>query len=279
MTLTLFLLAVLASVLGRVIGEDAKTLIPRFSRFLLRQAASRINGNFGAGFYEEWLSHLEETPELTLKLWHALSVYVWGSGLICREIGYSEESLRRYDKVKRAIDLVFVVLISPTALLYVAIMAFAVRFTGSAPFHSAVFAGQYGQPIRVWKITTLKPTECWKTGDERQIQGVSAHYEFNRFGRFLRRTSLDRLPILWSVVRGDMSMIGPRLVRPAFGDLENASPYPSTKPGITGWSQVNMRTGDETDFEKLDQVYSERRSLLFDLKIIWLSLVNLFSSR
>lgn len=85
MTWAMFLLAILVSTLGRIFGEDAKTLIPRISRGLLRRAAWRMNPAFGPGFYEEWVAHLEDTPELTLKLWHAPSVYAWGSGAICRQ--------------------------------------------------------------------------------------------------------------------------------------------------------------------------------------------------
>lgn len=87
MTWATFFLAILVSTLGRIFGEDAKTLIPRLSRGLLRRAARKINPAFGPGFYKEWLAHLEDIPELTLKLWHALSVYAWGAGAICREIG------------------------------------------------------------------------------------------------------------------------------------------------------------------------------------------------
>jgi O-antigen biosynthesis protein WbqP len=91
-------------------------------------------------------------------------------------------------------------------------------------------------------------------------------------GRFLRRTSLDELPQLWSVLKGEMSLVGPR---PALFNqydlvsLRTAAGVEVLRPGITGWAQINGR--DELpipDKARLDQEYLRRRSLAFDLRII-----------
>ena len=102
-------------------------------------------------------------------------------------------------------------------------------------------------------------------------------------GRFLRRTSLDELPQLWSVVKGDMSLVGPR---PALFNqddlvaLRTAVGVDALRPGLTGWAQINGR--DELpipDKVKLDREYLERMSLGFDLRIIVGTVRAAFSGR
>ncbi len=102
-------------------------------------------------------------------------------------------------------------------------------------------------------------------------------------GRFLRRTSLDELPQLWSVLKGDMSLVGPR---PALFNqddlvsLRTAGGVHRLRPGLTGWAQVNGR--DELPIPQkvsLDLEYLERRSLAFDLKIIAVTAIAAFSGR
>jgi O-antigen biosynthesis protein WbqP len=97
-------------------------------------------------------------------------------------------------------------------------------------------------------------------------------------GSFLRRTSLDELPQLWSVLAGDMSLVGPR---PALYNeyelvaLRTEAGVEALLPGLTGWAQVNGR--DELPISekvKLDREYLQRKSFLFDLRILFLTLVR-----
>jgi O-antigen biosynthesis protein WbqP len=97
-------------------------------------------------------------------------------------------------------------------------------------------------------------------------------------GNFLRKYSLDELPQLWSVIRGEMSLVGPR---PALFNQEELIKLRSQKgvdkilPGITGWAQINGR--DElpiVEKVKIDEEYLERKSFLFDLKILWLTFLK-----
>ena len=94
------------------------------------------------------------------------------------------------------------------------------------------------------------------------------------FGQFLRSSSLDELPQLWNVVRGDMSLIGPRPLLPHY--LPRYSEFQrhrhDIKPGITGWCQVNGRNSLSWDEKfKLDVWYVEHRSLALDLRILWMT--------
>ena len=105
--------------------------------------------------------------------------------------------------------------------------------------------------------------------------------KLTRVGRFLRRTSLDELPQLWSVLRGDMAIVGPR---PALFnqhdlmDLRREGRIDRLRPGITGWAQVNGR--DElvlTEKVRYEKEYLTRRSWGFDLRIIWLTARRVFA--
>lgn len=100
-----------------------------------------------------------------------------------------------------------------------------------------------------------------------------------RVGRFLRTTSLDEVPQLWNVIRGEMSLVGPRPLLPAYipryTDFQRRRH--EVKPGITGWAQVNGRNSLswEEKFE-LDVWYVENRSFLVDMRVLWLTVVNVF---
>ncbi len=101
-------------------------------------------------------------------------------------------------------------------------------------------------------------------------------------GALLRKTSLDELPQLWSILRGDMSVVGPR---PALFNqddliaLRTQAGVHRLVPGLTGWAQVNGRdTLPIPDKVALDIEYLQRRSLWFDLQIIWLTLIKVFRS-
>ena len=101
-------------------------------------------------------------------------------------------------------------------------------------------------------------------------------------GAFLRRTSLDELPQLWSVLRGDMSLVGPRPALFNQDDLvamRTLAGVHTLSPGITGWAQINGR--DELPLKRkveLDEYYLKHRSFLFDLKILFLTILKVFKS-
>ena len=102
-------------------------------------------------------------------------------------------------------------------------------------------------------------------------------------GRLLRQTSLDELPQIWSILKGDMSIVGPR---PALFNQDDLIQLRVERgihrlvPGLTGWAQINGR--DELSIAKkveLDEEYLKRRSLIFDMKIIWLTVLGVLSSK
>ena len=128
--------------------------------------------------------------------------------------------------------------------------------------------GQYEQEFKLYKFRTMMDS-CDSSG--RLLPDAQ---RLTRLGRFLRSTSLDELPQLWNVLRGDMSFVGPRPLLPEY--LARYTAFQRRRheviPGITGWVQVNGRNSLtwEQKFE-LDVWYVDNRSVGLDLKILWMT--------
>jgi len=183
--------------------------------------------------------------------------------------------------VKRAID----VLISSVALLILAIpigiIAAAVRLTSRGNvFYRQERMGLDGKPFMIFKFRSMHEDAEAHTGP------VFASEDDPRrtpIGRVLRQSNIDELPQLWNVLRGDMSIVGPRPERPLFvAQFKHKIPQymlrHKVKAGITGWAQVNGWRGN-TSIEKrieYDLYYIENWSVRLDLKIMWLTLVRGF---
>ena len=130
--------------------------------------------------------------------------------------------------------------------------------------------GQYGKPFLVYKFRTM-------TVDSPTFGLKPASYEderITRLGRFLRQTSLDELPQLINVLKGEMSLVGPRPEQPFL--VARYRPWQRTRlsvlPGMTGWWQVNGRKQPMHDYVEEDLYYIRNRSLWFDLKILILTI-------
>ncbi len=173
---------------------------------------------------------------------------------------------------KRAIDLfvtlMAVILLSPL----LAIVALAIRLKLGAPIlFRQERPGLEGRPFTLYKFRTMT--------DRRDAQGqlLSDAERLTAFGRLLRSTSLDELPEFWNVVRGDMSLVGPRplLMRyyPYFTDEERVRF--AVRPGITGWAQVNGRSNlPWSDRFALDVWYVRNITFQLDLRILFLTVVR-----
>lgn len=143
--------------------------------------------------------------------------------------------------------------------------------------HDRRKAGAFGQPIKIYKFRSMIADAERQTGP---VWASAQDSRTTRVGRFLRRTRLDETPQLWNVVRGDMSLVGPRPERPTFvRSLATSIPdYPrrcAAMPGITGLAQVKSRydTSVESANRKLqyDLYYLRHGRLLLDLKIMALT--------
>jgi lipopolysaccharide/colanic/teichoic acid biosynthesis glycosyltransferase len=137
-----------------------------------------------------------------------------------------------------------------------------VFFTQSRP-------GLQGRPFRIKKFRSIS-THCGPEGEP-----LPDAVRLTGFGRFLRNTSLDELPELWNVLRGDMSLVGPRPLLMEYLPLYTSRQLRrhEVRPGMTGWAQVNGRNALswEERFE-LDLWYVEHQSPGLDLKVLWLTM-------
>ncbi|MBC7132005.1 MAG: sugar transferase [Roseovarius sp.] len=172
--------------------------------------------------------------------------------------------------MKRVLDILgagFGLLVLAPVLLIVALL---IRLQMGPPvFFRQTRPGLHGEPFEMIKFRSMRDAHDADGNplpDEDRITGV---------GRFLRATSLDELPELWNVLKGEMSLVGPRPLLMEY--LPLYSPQQArrheVRPGVTGWAQVNGRNAISWD-EKfaLDVWYVDNRSLWLDLKIIWLTL-------
>ncbi|GAA3984008.1 sugar transferase [Comamonas faecalis] len=142
------------------------------------------------------------------------------------------------------------------------------RKLGSPVFFRQTRPGLHGKPFQMVKFRTMT--------DARDAQGalLPDADRLTPFGRFLRSTSLDELPELWNVLKGDMSLVGPRPLLMEYLPLyspEQARRH-AVRPGVTGWAQVNGRNAISWE-EKfaLDVWYVDHQSLALDLRILWLT--------
>jgi lipopolysaccharide/colanic/teichoic acid biosynthesis glycosyltransferase len=129
--------------------------------------------------------------------------------------------------------------------------------------------GLHGQPFELVKFRSMKDIR------DHEGQLLPDSERLTPFGQFLRSTSLDELPELWNVLKGEMSLVGPRPLLMEYLALytpEQARRH-EVRPGITGWAQINGRNAISWEERfSLDVWYVEHQSMVLDLKILWLTL-------
>jgi lipopolysaccharide/colanic/teichoic acid biosynthesis glycosyltransferase len=173
-------------------------------------------------------------------------------------------------RAKRGIDIVGSCAALLLALPVLAAVALAVQLQlGTPVMFRQSRAGQHGEPMTVMKFRTM--------ADVRDLNGtlLPDHERLTRFGRWLRGSSLDELPQLWNVVRGEMSLVGPRPLPIAYVDryTDEQKRRLDAKPGITGWAQVQGRNSlSWPDKLALDVWYVGNASLRVDVRTLALTL-------
>ncbi len=180
--------------------------------------------------------------------------------------------------MKRLFDLVVALVAAALLALPIVITALAVRLT--SPGSVLYWSDRVGRHNRIFRMPKFRSMRI-------DTPAVATHLLQNPeqwltpIGSFLRKSSLDELPQLWSILKGDMSFVGPR---PALFNQDDLIALRTEKgvhelvPGLTGWAQVNGR--DELPIPQkvqLDVEYLERRSLLFDVKILWMTAVKVLA--
>ena len=171
--------------------------------------------------------------------------------------------------MKRVFDPILAILSLLALCLPLMFLVWKIRSKlGSPVLFKQIRPGLHGKPFTMVKFRTMT--------DARDASGalLPDAQRLTPFGRFLRASSLDELPELWNVLRGEMSLVGPRPLLmedlPLYS-LEQARRH-EVRPGITGWAQVNGRNAISwTEKFALDVWYVDNRSLWLDMRILWLT--------
>lgn len=182
--------------------------------------------------------------------------------------------------VKRIADLTFVIVTAPLVLPAILVLALVLALQGHSPFYFSDRVGRGGRTFRMMKLRTMvrdadDMLDAYLQQNEkarREWEGKQKLAEDPRvtsFGRFLRKSSLDELPQLWNVLKGDMSLVGPRPMMPEQRAIYPGLAYYGLRPGVTGFWQISVRNG--CDFSKradFDAEYDEKLSFMTDMSVL-----------
>jgi lipopolysaccharide/colanic/teichoic acid biosynthesis glycosyltransferase len=174
------------------------------------------------------------------------------------------------DALKRLVDVLLASIGSVLTAPLIAVLAVAIRVESPGhPIYTQTRAGRDGRPFMIYKLRTMVRGAEF-TGAGLAIQ--QGDDRITRVGAFLRRYSLDELPNLWNVLRGEMSIVGPRptLLLQVEQYTERQRGRLAVKPGLTGWAQINGRASlPWSERIELDLWYVRHRSLGLDLRIVF----------
>ena len=207
----------------------------------------------------------------------AVAAAVWQN-----DFATSPTGMRPYRKgLKRAFDTLVVLLSAPFTLPVVLIASIALWLEGGSPFYRQQRIGRGGKEFSILKLRTMvrnadKVLEDTLASDPAlraewdSLQKLIKDPRVTRVGAFLRATSLDELPQLWNVLRGDMSLVGPRPMMPQqeamYGDMRA---YNALRPGITGKWQISARNGNTFSYRnEVDGAYEQTLSFGNDMAIL-----------
>jgi len=181
---------------------------------------------------------------------------------------------------KRAIDISAVLLAVPVVLPVILGLAAVICASGGHPFYIHDRVGQSGKTFRMWKLRTMvcdadaRMNDYLASNREAQdewdrTQKLVHDPRVTRFGQLLRKSSLDELPQLWNVLKGEMSLVGPRPMMTCQQELYPGQAYFALRPGITGYWQTSER--NRTTFEaraEYDEAYERDMSLRTDIRVL-----------
>ncbi len=185
---------------------------------------------------------------------------------------------------KRIVDVVVSLIGLVVASPFMILSAIAIKCTSKGPIiFKQERIGLHNKPFLMYKFRTM---EVQKPGSEKKGWTVKNDPRVTKVGKFLRRTSIDELPQLFNILKGDMSVVGPRPERPQFVDKfkEEIPRYMvkhQVRPGLTGWAQINGYRGDTSIKRRIecDIFYIENWTMSFDIKIMFLTIFKGFINK
>jgi exopolysaccharide production protein ExoY len=270
------ILAIATSALGRLTADEFKAFRPKIVEWLVTRAVNKMPIEMQDRYAEEWRSVLEDVPGDISKIWASI-----GFNLVAGRLSSSFASWEL--GAKRVIDVLVVgsslCIIGPPMIL-VGLLIWAAD--GHPPVFRHTRLGQYGRSFGCLKFRSMVPDgqavlAAHLAANPRARAEWAATHRLNddpritAIGQVLRKTSIDELPQLWNVLRGEMSLIGPRPIVPSevarYGKAFDTCF--SVKPGVTGLWQVSGRS-DTSYAERvaLDLDYATRWSLRRDIAIM-----------
>lgn len=190
------------------------------------------------------------------------------------------KSVRRYSRIKRGCDILFSILILPVAIFFIFLFFICIKLESPGPvFFKQKRVGLHGAYFNIIKLRSMYVNAeangaVWAKINDPRITKV---------GKFIRKTRIDELPQIINVLKGEMSIVGPRPERPVFtAEFEILHPEFTqrlfVKPGITGWAQVNggynISPKEKLD---LDLYYIDNKSILLDMSIIFKTIKVVFT--
>ena len=179
--------------------------------------------------------------------------------------------------MKRTFDIILVFILLPILILPMILISILIKiFSPGKIIYWSERVGKKNKTFLMPKFRTMR-----ENAPELATDKLKNPYEYiTNFGKFLRKTSLDELPQIWNILKGDMSFVGPR---PALFNqydliqMRSEKGIDSLKPGLTGWAQINGRDNISNQLKvKYDFEYLIKRNLFFDLKIILLTCYKVF---
>lgn len=200
-------------------------------------------------------------------------------------LGQKENKVPFYSLGKRLMDLILALIGGLLLFLFLPFLVISYLVTDGFPmFFSQTRVGKEGKKFRIWKLRTMikgaeRKKPLWAEENDTRVTPL---------GRFLRKYYIDELPQFINILKGEMSVVGPRPERPEFVRiLQKEIPFYSlrhiVKPGVTGWAQINSfyarSVDDSIEKTKYDLYYIKNRSLLFDFDILLRTIRMVFSKR
>ncbi len=197
-------------------------------------------------------------------------------------LGYSSSAYRGLYRnvLKRLFDVAAVLAGAPIVLPIVLVVAFLVRRDGGSIFYTQKRVGLDGREFRIFKFRSMVPDadarlRAYLDANPTQRREWEVTQKLRRdpritpIGRILRKTSLDELPQLWNVMKGDMSLVGPRPMLPEQREMYPGAAYYSMRPGLTGYWQVSSRNDSSfASRAKFDNKYSRDLSFVTDMGVL-----------
>ena len=182
-----------------------------------------------------------------------------------------------YKAIKHSLDRILAILFLIGTSPLLAIIAFLLWIQNNgSPFFSQTRPGKHGKLFTIYKLKTMRDTRD-DSGDL-----LPDNLRMTPLGKIIRKLSLDELPQLWNILKGDMSFVGPRPLLPEYLPLysKEQERRHEVKPGITGWAQVNGRNAIswKQKFE-YDLRYIQHQSFILDIKILGMTLTKVFMTK